>query len=1648
MANSYKALKQWSLPSNATSINYESWKNNLLFSLSVDNAYKPFLKEDATWGRLTRASPNRGLTDDPTTVEASQRLSATQKVTALNMMLGQIANFAPINRASITKNCTCLNDVWKEIRQHLGFQANGGRVLDLADMCLEPDERYEDLYQRLLAFFDDNLMRTDGGVKHHNTNITEDEETTPSLENYIVVLWLKMIHKDLPKLVKQRYGTELRTNSIASIKWEISAALGSLLSEISTNQDSKVLRSVVHNNNFRRQSGRAGKPNIHKECPICKQSGRPVTDHYLTECKHLPEKDRRFLTKTRTVTINPEEEVLDEDDDDDDDYDDTPNHRRVAVEDAVETNQDPNVTLIARRVPVIPSPYLDCFYKHYRIRITIDSGATGNMIRFDVAKRLNLNIRKNSQKSNQADGQSHLDVIGEVSIVVHFKEHELILEALVATKLEDEVLGGIPFMVKNDVWVRPKKQLLGISDATYTYKDQTSSISRVRRVQPTLIRSPASMTVWPGGYVELEVPNHFAGKEVGIEPRIDSAINTKCLSSELWPNPQVITCADNTIRIPNLSSTPLAIRKDDHLCQIVRTVSVDESEYIKNEQVSSEIKHPPMIHDNHLAYKDVVIDPDNITPPEYREKFESICDSYSHVFSPKIKGYNGRDGAVKAVVNMGPVLPPQRKGRVPMYNKDKLNLLQSKFDELEELGMFAKPENVNVSVEYLNPSMLIKKSRGGHRLVTEFGEIARYAKPQPSLLPDMNSVLRWLAQWKYIICTDLHKAYYQIPLDPASMKYCGVCTPFKGVRVYTTAAMGMPGSETALEEVVSRVFGSLIQSDKAIKIADNLFTGGNSLDELCNNWEEVLKAASRNSLNFSPSQTIINPKSTTILGWLWSEGTLSATPHSLCTLQTCDNPKTVKELKSFIGAYKVLSRVIPNCAKVIAPLDNVVAGRASSDKIVWSDQVDIDFRNAKSHLQKATTIKMPSRSDKLWIVLDAATRSPGIGATLYVGENNDNLKIGGFFSAKLKGSQIDWLPCEREALGIAGSVKYFQPYITQSSLQTTVLTDNKPCVQAYAKAQKGEFSASPRVSAFLSICHRFQVAVRHIAGAQNMLSDHQSRNPVTCEDACCQICRFLAEIEESVVRALSVSDVLSGHSKLPFTTRTAWKATQMECPDLRRTHAHLSQGTRPSRKQTNIRDVKRYLQRVVIAKDGLLIVRNDDVTSTVKERIVIPRSIIQGLLVSLHLKLDHPTTHQLKLVARRYFHALDMDNVVDEVASSCHTCASLQEVKHLREKQSTGDPPGGVCTQFADVIRREKQFIFLLREVVTSYTWSMLIRDEQADSLRTALLKLCIPIRPIDGPNSTVRVDPAPGFRALDNDTLLRSHNIILDIGRIKNVNKNPVAERGVEELEVELLKQDPSGGMINELSLATATARLNARIRTRGLSAREMLFQRDQFTNDQIPVTDMDLIIEQHEAKLKNHQYSERAKAPCKDMRPDAEVDVGDIVYVHNDASKLKARDRYIVASSDNDWLYIRKFVGKQLRRNSYKVKRSECYRVPSLKPKPLLGRVPDQSMEEEEGTVDLETADRVSHPLQDRDEIRIESTIPRFDSSLIMDPGGHSSIVDDAVSNVVEEPVPEEIIPHDQSLLVGEPKDRRSTRSRDPIERLQLNWTSKSYT
>ncbi|KAK2552053.1 hypothetical protein P5673_027086 [Acropora cervicornis] len=95
-----------------------------------------------------------------------------------------------------------------------------------------------------MAFVEDILLKANS-LSHHGDLITENEELSPALENFVVLKWLKLIHPDLSRLVKQRYGTGLRSRTLASIKAEVSQALNSLLDEIRASDDAKVMRTAT-----------------------------------------------------------------------------------------------------------------------------------------------------------------------------------------------------------------------------------------------------------------------------------------------------------------------------------------------------------------------------------------------------------------------------------------------------------------------------------------------------------------------------------------------------------------------------------------------------------------------------------------------------------------------------------------------------------------------------------------------------------------------------------------------------------------------------------------------------------------------------------------------------------------------------------------------------------------------------------------------------------------------------------------------------------------------------------------------------------------------------------------------------------------------------------------------------------------------------------------------------------------------------------------------------------------------------------------------------------------------------------------------------------------------------------------------------------
>ena len=406
--------------------------------------------------------------------------------------------------------------------------------------------------------------------------------------------------------------------------------------------------------------------------------------------------------------------------------------------------------------------------------------------------------------------------------------------------------------------------------------------------------------------------------------------------------------------------------------------------------------------------------------------------------------------------------------------------------------------------------------------------------------------------------------------------------------------MGMPGSSEYLEELMSRVVGHLLMEGIVVKIADDLYVVGSSVQELLRNWESLLAVMQRNNLNLSASKTVICPKSTTILGWIWNNGSLTVSSHKICPLLTSKQPLTCTAMRSFLGAYKDIARAIPRSSSLLSPLENAIKGLTGEQKVTWTDELVNHFSKAKSALKSPSALTLPASNDRLLITVDASPLNQGLAGTLFVLRNGKRLAAE-FFSFKLKGHQVGWLPCEKEALAISAAVNHFSPFIKESEFTTQVLTDSRPCVQALEKLKRGLFSTSARVSTFLSTLSALNVSLCHIPGKQNIIADYGSRNPVTCNEPNCQICRFIQESADSVVFNVSVSDVLERRVKMPYMSPSAWKSAQQSDGIMRKAYAHLISGTRPPSKAKNAKELRQIIRLGSVDEDkGILIVRKED----------------------------------------------------------------------------------------------------------------------------------------------------------------------------------------------------------------------------------------------------------------------------------------------------------------------------------------------------------------------------------------------------------------------------------------------------------------------
>ena len=152
----------------------------------------------------------------------------------------------------------------------------------------------------------------------------------------------------------------------------------------------------------------------------------------------------------------------------------------------------------------------------------------------------------------------------------------------------------------------------------------------------------------------------------------------------------------------------------------------------------------------------------------------------------------------------------------------------------------------------------------------------------------------------------------------------------------------------------------------------------------------------------------------------------------------------------------------------------------------------------------------------------------------------------------------------------------------------------------------------------------------------------------------------------------------------------------------------------------------------------------------------------------------------------------------------------------------------------------------------------------------------------------------------------------------------------------VQRLEKLECKGQISHTDLNVIIKNINSRIRSNGLSAKEMMYKRDLVTNKDISVTREDMSKQLQANRKESSTRSQKSKQRYLTKTPSQSFQIGQLVLLRNAVNKITPRDLYIVEDihiqNETTYYLVRK-MQSSLNHCLYKVLPDELILAPTEK-------------------------------------------------------------------------------------------------------------------
>lgn len=423
---------------------------------------------------------------------------------------------------------------------------------------------------------------------------------------------------------------------------------------------------------------------------------------------------------------------------------------------------------------------------------------------------------------------------------------------------------------------------------------------------------------------------------------------------------------------------------------------------------------------------------------------------------------------IEFVIELQPGTAPisKRPYRMP---PNELVELKKQLTELEEKG-FIRPS----SSPWGCPAIFVKKKDHSLRMCVDYRPLNEVTIKNKYPLPRIDDLFDQMTGARIFSKIDLRLGYHQVRIRSEDIPKTAFSTRY-GLYEYTVMSFGLTNAPSLFMNLMNSVFMEYLDKFVVVFIHDILIYS-KSESEHEEHLRLVLGKLREHRLYAKFSKCEFWLKEVAFLGHVLSEGGIAVDPSKVQDVLNWRQPKSVSEVRSFLGFAGYYRRFIENFSKIARPMTQLLK---KEKKYEWSPDCEASFQMLKDRLTSAPVLVLPDIHKRFDIYCDASRL--GLGCVLM-----QEGRVVAYESRQLRPHEVNYPTHDLELAAVVHALKIWRHFLIGNRCE--VYTDHKSLKYIFTQAD-----LNLRQRRWLELIKDYDMGVHYHPGKANVVADALSR---------------------------------------------------------------------------------------------------------------------------------------------------------------------------------------------------------------------------------------------------------------------------------------------------------------------------------------------------------------------------------------------------------------------------------------------------------------------------------------------------------------------------------------------------------------------------